>query len=131
MNDVRNLYTRNPLTEVNSPLKEDRSTLAGANREVLIDLSNLNQNLSKSFTKADDKFIGTSLSTPNLSDVLKQSAEDRHLNKKYLQERDFSNQSPYLKNFTGDPFKIVHDQRTKARETTRTIAYNSAKDKKA
>jgi len=49
------------------------------------------------------------LSTPNLSEILKQSAEDRLLNKKYLQERDFSNTSPFLKNFTGDPFRIVHE----------------------
>ncbi len=50
------------------------------------------------------------------------------LNKKYLQERDFSNSSPFLKNFTGDPFRIVHDQRTKMREATRTIAYNQAQE---
>ena len=89
MKDVRNLYTRNPITEYNSPTKDPTP---GVTREVLIDLSNLNQNLSKSFTRAgDDKLMGSSLSTPNLSDVLKQSAEDRLLNKKYLQERDFSN----------------------------------------
>jgi hypothetical protein len=46
------------------------------------------------------------------------------LNKKYLQERDFSNSSPFLKNFTGDPFRIVHDQRTKKREGIRANAYN-------
>jgi len=28
-----------------------------------------------------------------------------------------------MKNFTGDPFKIVHDQRTKMRETTRNLAF--------
>jgi hypothetical protein len=35
--------------------------------------------------------------------------EDRELNKKYLQYRDFNNRVPYLDNFSGDPFKIVHE----------------------
>jgi len=39
--------------------------------------------------------------------------EDRELNKQYLQFRDFSNKVPYLDNFSGDPFKIVHEKRTK------------------
>jgi hypothetical protein len=64
------------------------------------------------------------MSVPNLSQIIKQSVEDRILNKKYLQERDFSNSSPFLKNFTGDPFRIVHDQRTKIREGKRTIAFS-------
>ena len=115
------------MTEVNSP-EQDQKTTAQGNREVLIDLSNLNQNLSKSFHKTEDRLV-SSLSTPNLSDILKQSAEDRLLNKKYLQERDFSNTSPFLKNFTGDPFRIVHEQRTKSREATRTNAFNTVQDK--
>jgi hypothetical protein len=32
-----------------------------------------------------------------------------------LQLRDFGNKVPYLDNFSGDPFKIVHEQRTKQR----------------
>lgn len=67
-------------------------------REVLIDLSNLNKNIQNTIDV-------TNSSTPNLFDIMKQSAEDRALNKKYLEERDFANNSPFLKNFSGDPFQ--------------------------
>lgn len=49
----------------------------------------------------------------NIFDIIKMNIEDRELNKQYLQLRDFSNKVPYLDNFSGDPFRIVHEQRTK------------------
>jgi hypothetical protein len=45
----------------------------------------------------------------NIFDIIKMNIEDRELNKQYLQLRDFNNKVPYLDNFSGDPFKIVHE----------------------
>ena len=33
-----------------------------------------------------------------------------------MEERDFANKNPYLDNFSGDPFRIVHENRTKSRD---------------
>ena len=44
--------------------------------------------------------------------TLNQQVDDRALHKRYLEERDFSNKTPYLKNFTGDPFLHLHEART-------------------
>jgi hypothetical protein len=52
------------MTEIHSPVQEMSKT--PQNREILIDLSNLNQNLSKSFHKPEEK-LSMSMSTPNLS----------------------------------------------------------------
>jgi hypothetical protein len=58
------------------------------------------------------KTIDVSGNTSNLFDIMKNSAEDRAINKKYLEERDFANTNPYLNNFSGDPFLHLHEHRT-------------------
>jgi hypothetical protein len=39
-----------------------------------------------------------------------------------MQERDFSNKSPFLKNFSGDPFQHVHEYRTQMRQPIKEAA---------
>jgi len=48
--------------------------------------------------------------------------DDRVLHKRYLEERDFANKHPYLLNFSGDPFRQLHDARTMAREGPKQAA---------
>lgn len=80
---------------------------------MLIDLSNLNANaMSRSFAQhqVDSKTQKHRRNdSSNIFDIIKMTIEDRELNKQYLQLRDFSNKVPYLDNFSGDPFKIVHE----------------------
>jgi hypothetical protein len=40
-----------------------------------------------------------------------------------MEERDFANKSPFIDNFSGDPFRQVHEKRTKSREGKNSIAY--------
>ena len=98
-------------------------------REILIDLSNLNKNISRSFFESNPNVPkgcgspqnkeGTSQRYQLDSDfvdqmhkVLVEQVDDRVLHKRYLEERDFANKHPYLLNFSGDPFRQLHDART-------------------
>jgi hypothetical protein len=60
--------------------------------------------------------------------MIKFNIEDRALHKQYLEVRDFANKAAYLDNFSGDPFLIVHGQRTKQRQPLTNIAYETVKD---
>lgn len=92
-------------------------------RETLIDLSNLNQNLSRSFYQQNkhhspEKGIHQRTTLPNdmvdqMYEVFQQQIDDRALHKRYMEERDFTNKSPFLDNFSGDPFRYVHEVKNK------------------
>jgi hypothetical protein len=76
-------------------------------QEVVIDLSNMNK-ISQTFTSKSSAPVPSDLRSMPPSTIfehVKQEIEDRALNKQYLEVRDFSNKSPYMKNFTGDPFR--------------------------
>ena len=106
-NDESSKQPGSPKSSVPSVLPCDK-----IKREVLIDLSNLNLNvqMSRSFVQGASKtqdFHNNYES--NISDIIKLNIEDRELNKMYLQYRDFDNKVHFLDNFSGDPFKIVHN----------------------
>lgn len=39
-----------------------------------------------------------------------------------MEERDFANKSPFLDNFSGDPFRYVHEVKTKQRQPIKEAA---------
>ena len=71
--------------------------------------------MSRSFAQGESKTQNSQnqqhkrIDSSNIFDIIKMNIKDRELNKQYLQLRDFSNKVPYLDNFSGDPFKIVHE----------------------
>lgn len=77
------------------------------NNEIVVDLSRSNL-CSQSQLNSPKERSGPK----SIFDHLKDEIESRALNKRYLEERDFSNKSPFTQFFTGDHFKQLHDARS-------------------